>query len=119
MKKTTAHLAVIAFAATFSAASWAHPTRRYQLVNLDAAVGLQTTPSAINNAGVVALRAFENGRVVSLLYDSKSGQVIQRFPVENGLINAISDNGNVAGQGSFRIIGWFVVDGVAGTLPFP
>ena len=67
----------------------------------------------------MALRAFENGRVVSFLYDSKSGQVVQRFPIENGSVNAISNNGNVAGQGSFSTLGWFVVGGVAGTVPFP
>src|SRR3954471_8525744 len=102
-----------------SVAALAHPARRYQLVNLDAVVGVPgVAPVAINDAGIVAIRAFQDGRVVSLLYDSKSGQVVQVFPVEDGFINAISNNGNTAGTGSFGVNGWFVVDGVSGTVPF-
>jgi probable HAF family extracellular repeat protein len=106
--------------AAFSAAAVANPARRYQLVNLDAAVGEQgVSPIAINNEGVVALRASSNGQIISLLYDSRIGQVVQRFPPENGVINAISKNGNTVGQGGFATIGWFVVGGVPGTVPFP
>jgi probable HAF family extracellular repeat protein len=120
MRKTIVRCCcIVALTAAISTASVADrdPARRYKLVNLDAATGMTgISPVAINDDGIVALRAFENGSVVSALYESKSGQIVQRFP-QGQFINAVSNSGNTAGQ-SAAGAGWFVVHGVAGTVPF-
>jgi len=107
---------IVALAAAISAAASAEPARRYRLVNLDAAVGEQVTPVAINDAGIVAL----GGRSGLFLYDSNSGEITR--PPQPGFssINGLSNNGNIAGV-SFAsgALGWFVIDGVFGTVPFP
>jgi|GraSoiStandDraft_4_1057263.scaffolds.fasta_scaffold265852_1 probable HAF family extracellular repeat protein len=118
MNTTAARWTIVAIALTLSVASAANAARRYRLVNLDASIGEQVNPFAINDDGLVALRAFENGRIVSMLYDSRTGAV-QRLAPDQSAISALSNNGNSAGQGGFSTVGWFIVDGVSGTVPFP
>ncbi|MFL5361478.1 MAG: hypothetical protein ACJ78U_10990 [Myxococcales bacterium] len=100
--------------AAISAAAAADPARRYQLVDLDAAIGISGTPVSINNDGIVAFVTLGG---FSLLYDSNSGQIVQPPPIQQAGIAAISNNDNTAGTNGRN--GWFVVDGVAGTMPFP
>jgi len=104
---------IVALVAAISAAAAADPARQYHLVDLDAAIGLRGTPVAINNDGIVAFVSREG---FSLLYDSNSGQVVQPPPIQQAGIAAITNNNNTAGTNGRT--GWFVVDGVGGTVPF-
>src|SRR4051812_15346165 len=106
MNKTTARWTIFAIALAVSVASTANAARRYRLVNLDASIGLQVISFAINDDGLVALRAFENGRIVSMLYDSRTGAV-QRLAPDQAAISALSNSGNSAGGAGFSTVGWF------------
>jgi len=95
-----------------SAAASAAP--RYHEVSLDAVAGLQATAVAINNRNVVALQVFSAGTFFSILLDSKTGRVLYRSPAGD-LVNALSDNGNAAGDA--RTGPWVLIDGERRAVP--
>jgi probable HAF family extracellular repeat protein len=103
-------------AAALLLAATAAPARpRYHEVDLEAIVGGQTSAIAINNRGIVAVSTFtSDGGSFSFLVDSKKGQIVYRSPAGDR-VNALSDNGNAAGDS--REGGWVLFQGERRAIP--
>ena len=72
-------------------------------------------PFAINNDGLIAFRKFENGQQFSILYDSRSGQVIRTYAAGDN-ISGLSADGNTTGS---RASGGAWFDGGDGAVAIP
>jgi probable HAF family extracellular repeat protein len=102
------------FAAPFFAALAVDAKPHYREVDISSLGDVR--PFAINDAGLIAMEKFEAGQLISFLYDSRSGQVVRTFEVDDG-VTALSDNGNAAGRSRMRG-SWFVgQDGVRIAIP--
>ncbi|GAC1543100.1 MAG: hypothetical protein NVS2B9_10240 [Myxococcales bacterium] len=86
----------------------------YRAIDIAAVVGRSAVPVAIDRDGVVALWSLEAGKVYSMLYDSKTNQVIYRFP-EGDQVRALSDHGNAVGNSPFGP--WLFAGGVRTQIP--
>ena len=110
--QTTLHCSA---AAALLASASASASPRYHEVNLDAVAGMQASAVAVNNRDVVALAGRSpTGALVSVLLDGQTGQIVYRSP-DGDLVNALSDNGNAAGDSPTGP--WVLIDGERRSVP--